>query len=79
MQFQIPPEFVEFVEGEIASGHFRSQEEVVLAGLSLLKQDREEAIAGIQQGVAEWKRGEGTSLDKAFAKIRSKHGVAEDT
>ena len=78
MQFQLPPDLIKFVESEIASGHFRSQEEVVLAGLSLLKQDREEAIAGIRQGLAEWKRGEGSSLDEVFARIRAKHGIADD-
>lgn len=66
-----------FVEGEVASGRFPSQEEVVLAGLRMLRQDREEAIAGIQQGLAEWQRGGGTPLDEAFAKLRAKHGVSD--
>ena len=78
MQIQIPTELVPFVEQEIASGRFPSQEEMLLAGLRLLKQDRDEAVAGIRQGLAEWRRGEGAPLDEAFAKLRAKHGVADD-
>jgi putative addiction module CopG family antidote len=72
MQFEIPSEFKQFVESEVAAGSFSSPHEVVVAGLQMLKRDRDEAIAGIQQGIAEWKRGEGTSLDEAFAKICAK-------
>lgn len=71
MQFEISQELVDFIEREMKAGHFASRKDVVVAGLQMLKQDREEAIAGLQQGLAEWKRGEGTSLDEAFAKIRA--------
>ena len=78
MQIQIPAELVPFVEQEIACGRFPSQEEMLLAGLRLLKQDRDEAIAGIRQGLAEWRRGAGTPLDEVFSRLRAKHGVADD-
>ena len=78
MQLQIPSELTQFVEGEVASGRFPTQEDVVVAGLRLLKQDREDAIAGIQEGIARWRRGEGASLDESFAKLRAKHGISEN-
>ena len=78
MQIEIPPELARFVEQEIANGHFPSQEDMVLAGLQRLKQDRDETVRGIQDGLAEWERGEGTPLDEGFAKLRSKLGLPDD-
>jgi len=69
MQLDIPPELAQFVDREIASGRFQSREELVLAGLRLLKQDRDDALAGIREGIEQWKRGEGTPLDEAFGKL----------
>lgn len=78
MPLDIPPELASFVQQEVSSGRFASQEELMLAGIRLLKQDREEALAGIRQGIAEWRRGEGTSVDDVFARIRDKFGLTRD-
>jgi hypothetical protein len=35
--------------------------------------DRAEAIAGIRQGIEEWRRGEGSSVNQVFARLRAKY------
>jgi len=79
MQFDIPAELASFMQQEVSSGRFASQEELMLAGIRLLKQDREEALAGIRQGIAEWQRGEGAQLDDVFARLREKYGLDRDS
>jgi len=56
----IPPEFAEFVQNELASGHYHSAQEVVAEGLRLLREHklyqlRKEIDAGLEQ----IERGEG--------------------
>ena len=62
----VPREFDEFVAREIASGKYRSHEEVVSAGLRLL-QERERKLeslrADIQVGLDQLDRGEGITLE----------------
>ncbi len=48
------------------------------AGLELLKWERDNAVAGINDGLASMKRGDGIPLDEAFAKLRDKHNVPDD-
>jgi putative addiction module CopG family antidote len=75
VQLEIPPDLTQFVSVEVASGHFSTPEEVIVAALRLLKQDRDNAVAGIQEGLAQSHRGEGVPLDEVFARIRAKHGI----
>ncbi len=78
MAQSFPTDLEEFIEREIASGRYASRDEVMLEGIRLLKQDREEALQGITEGLESMERGEGVPLDDAFAEIRTKHNVADD-
>jgi|GEM_PF-6008511 len=54
--------FIEmFIEQEVASGRFPDREAFISYAVSLVKLDREDALAGIQAG-----------LEEAFASIRRK-------
>jgi putative addiction module CopG family antidote len=74
----LPEDLQAFVDCEMASGRYQSREDIVIAGLRLLQRDRHEALAGIEEGLAEMKRGEGIPLDQAFDEIRRRHGIASE-
>ena len=71
----LPRDLQEFVDRELATGRYRSTEEIVVAGLRLLQRDRQEALEGIREGLAQSERGEGILLDEAFDQLRAKHNV----
>jgi len=66
----VPQEFDDFVAREVASGKYRSHEEVVSAGLRLL-QERERKLAAlradIQVGFDQLDRGEGITIESEEA------------
>ena len=72
------PELREFVQAEIAAGRYDSVEEMQHAGLELLRWERDDAVTGINDGLASMKRGDGIPLDESFAKLREKHNVPDD-
>ena len=74
----LPRDLQDFVDRELASGRYRSSEDIVVAGLRLLQRDRQEALEGIREGLAEMERGEGIPLDEAFCQIRQGHDVSPD-
>ena len=75
----IPPEFAEFVQNELASGHYHSAEEVVAEGLRLLRKHKlYELRREIDAGLRQIERGEGVrltdgrSLDRFFNEVRDR-------
>lgn len=52
MTVTIPPEFAEFVDGELASGRFQSTDELLAAALSLLR-ERERRWGLLQSEIQE--------------------------
>jgi len=61
----IPPEFEQFVQQQVASGEYPSQEDVVTAGLQVLremKRRQAEFRREVQVGVDQLDRGEGIAL-----------------
>jgi len=73
MNVDIPPELKSFLDEELKSG--RTPHAVIAEALRLLKRDREEAIAGIKDGLESLERGEGIPLDEAFHKIRAEFDI----
>jgi antitoxin ParD1/3/4 len=68
MTTAIPPELEQFVQQQLASGEYRSAEEVVGAGLRVLqevKRRQEDFRKEVQIGVDQLDRGEGILLDRA--------------
>jgi antitoxin ParD1/3/4 len=66
MNVAIPQDLVGFVQTQIASGHFSSEQEMISQGLRLLKL-HSERLADLQReigiGVGELERGEGIELN----------------
>jgi len=65
MPSMIPPDFEQFVQQQVACGEYRSEEEVVAAGLQILremKRRQEEFRQDVQVGVDQLDRGESITL-----------------
>jgi putative addiction module CopG family antidote len=71
----LPNDLQQFVDRELASGRYDSTDALVIAGLRLLQRDRQDAVDGIREGLAEMDRGEGIGLDEAFDEIRKIHQI----
>lgn len=50
MQVNIPVDLEPFVEAEFATGRYGSRAEVLIQALRWLRDERQQAVAGIQQG-----------------------------
>ena len=74
MVVDIPTDLTDFIEQELRSGRYLSEQELVLAGLRVLKQERIDAIEGIQRGWGSAQRGEGIPLDEADRTLREQLG-----
>ncbi|APZ96746.1 type II toxin-antitoxin system ParD family antitoxin [Fuerstiella marisgermanici] len=75
MAITIPDELQTFVSRGVASGRFRSEDEAVREGLSLLRQREEklEALrADLQVGIDQLDAGEKSPLDIAAIKARGR-------
>ena len=71
----LPKDLQRFVDHELAAGRYESADALMIAGLRLLQRDRQEAVEGIREGLAEMDRGEGIPLDEAFDEIRRRHQI----
>lgn len=77
MTTQLSPELEQFVESEVAAGRFTDRTEVLEQALRLLQRDREEAVAGIQAGLADVAAGNTQPLGDAFRELRSELGMSD--
>jgi putative addiction module CopG family antidote len=77
MQFELPPELEPFVEQEFATGRYASREDVVVHAIRWLREERQEAISGIKQGLDDVAAGRTQPISEAFADIRREFGVPE--
>ncbi len=77
MQIELPPELEPFVEQEFATGRYATRDEVVAQALRWLREERQEAVLGIQQGLDDMAAGRTQPLGEAFADIRKEFGAPE--
>ena len=70
------PEVDRLVQQHMATGHYASEDELLVEALRTLADERHE-LAAIQEGIDSLERGEqGLSLDEAFDAVRRKHNVS---
>jgi putative addiction module CopG family antidote len=74
----ISPELEQFVNQEVASGRFANRDEVIVHALLLLKNDRDEAVAGINAGLADVAAGRVQPLHAAFDDLRREFDIPTD-
>jgi putative addiction module CopG family antidote len=77
MQVDIPSDLESFVDQEFATGRYGSREEVIIQALQWLRDERQQAIAGIRQGLEDAAAGRVEPLADAFDDIRREFGVTE--
>ena len=77
MQIELPPELEPFVEQEFATGRYASREEVVFQAVRWLREERQQAVSGIRQGLDDVAAGRTQPLAETFADIRDEFGVPE--
>jgi len=78
MAVEISPDLEQFVEQEVASGHFSDRSSVIEHALRLMQRDREEAIQGIRAGLDDAAAGRIHSLEDTFAGLRQEFKIVED-
>jgi len=71
MNIDLPTDALEFVEGLVASGQYRSTNEAVADGVRLLMY-RQQLRADIQKGVDELDDGRGVDGSVVFAELRER-------
>ena len=77
MQIDLPSELEPFVEQEFATGRYATREEVVVQALRWLREERQDAVLGIKQGLDDVATGRTQPVAEAFADIRKEFGVSE--
>ena len=71
MNVELPADAVQFVEGLVASGQYKSANEAVAEGIRLLM-NRQQLRADIQKGIDELDAGKGIDGDVVFAELRAR-------
>ena len=77
MSYIFPPKLDQLVRKELATGAYRSEDEVLVEAMQALR-DRDEAIAGIREGLADMDAGRVRLLDEVDAELRTRHGIARN-
>ena len=71
MNVYLSPDAMQFVQGLVASGQFKSAEEAVAAGVQLLK-NQQQLRAEIQMGIDDADAGRVFDGEEVFAELREK-------
>jgi len=65
----------QLVREELATGAYRSEDDVLVEAMQALR-DRDEAVAGIREGLSDLDAGRVRSLGDVDAELRTKHAIA---
>ena len=66
----LPPDIQSLISFHLATGRYRSEEEVLREALRSLVEEDEDVLA-VREAIEDWRAGdEGVPLDEAFARIR---------
>jgi predicted transcriptional regulator len=78
MSYPFPPVLDQLFREELATGVYRSEDEVLVEAMQALR-DRDQSIAGIREGLADLNAGRVRLLGDVDAELRSKHGIARNS
>jgi putative addiction module CopG family antidote len=78
MQISLTPELDQLVQQRIATGAYRSQEEVLQAALLALEAE-EQTLAAIMEGHADYEQGRYRPVEEADASFRELNGLPRRT
>ncbi|MGE3804877.1 MAG: hypothetical protein AB7K24_09420 [Gemmataceae bacterium] len=72
MALSMPECLARLVAQEMKSGRYATEQVVHT-------REREETLAGIREGLADWEAGQVQSVKETFADVRSELGIARDS
>ena len=78
MAYPFPPMLDQLVREELATGAYRSEDDVLVEAMQALR-DRDEAIAGIREGLSDLDAGRVRSLADVDAELRTKLGIVPNS
>ena len=82
MSTHLPADLEQFVEAKVRSGRFASPDEVIAAGVRLLRQQEEaeeaRVLEGIRQGLDDMRAGRGRPAEEVFAEFRRELNLPPD-
>jgi Arc/MetJ-type ribon-helix-helix transcriptional regulator len=79
MPIEIPAALRPFVDQELKSGLYASEQDLVTKALQMLQQERESALTGIKEGLADIEAGRVQPLAEAFANLRRELGIQDES
>jgi Arc/MetJ-type ribon-helix-helix transcriptional regulator len=74
MSYAFPPRLEHLVREQLATGAYNSEDELLLEALTALH-DRDEAIAGIQEGISDFEAGRVRPLDAVDSELQTKYAI----
>ena len=74
---QLPPDLEEQVKHYLASGQYRTEEDVLRDALRALAEEQD-ALDDIRQGLEDLDAGRGRSLEDVDADLRKKYNIPQD-
>jgi len=77
MGYAFPPELGRLVEDKMATGEYASTDDLLLEAMRALV-DRDEAMAGIREGIDDMESGRTRPLEEVDAELRKKHHIPRD-
>jgi len=72
MSIQIPADLQAFVDRELRTGRYGSEQDLVSEALRMLERDRAGAVTAILEGLEDVESGRVQPLDEAFAELRQR-------
>jgi predicted transcriptional regulator len=77
MTYPFPPELEQLVQEGLATGAYASENDLLLEAMRALR-ERDEAVAGIHEGLADLEQGRVCPLGRVDAALREKYSIPRD-
>ncbi len=77
MQIELPPDLAPFVEQEFSTGRYATREEVIIQAIVWLREERTQAVRGVQEGISDFHAGKVQPLAVAFSDLKQEFGLTE--
>ena len=77
MQIELPPDLEPFVEQEFLTGSYSTREEVIIQAVIWLRDERSQALKGIQEGIRDMHAGRVQSVSDAFSNLQREFGLTD--
>ncbi len=75
MRIELPPDLEPFVEQEFLTGRYSTREEVIIQAIIWLRDERSQALKGIQEGIRDMHAGRVQSVSDAFSDLQREFGL----